>query len=362
MPYKQNGRGTFVIQRQFKRIGRIKRSSGTDNLETFNSINGMITHLAKNGRWDVLEDLRDGRKRPVDIYTDYMARGRFEGLSNYKLGEPLHAAAAQWLAGLERSELTMRDYRNNFNQLFKRRTKFDTDRLRATAAVQELPALLNQYRAHCRREKTPRVFNYTRVTCLAFARDLFGANSEIYNRIREEKRLVEQKNRENNPQTPSQIRRLVANMPPAVADMVWTLCCTGARPKEYLTGQVTVVQNNDYIVIAGSKTASSAGRKVPLIRAVAPPARAYKAFRQYVSRASGGAVEPYDFRRSYAVWLSTAGVDPLHISMYMGHMPKSMTDLYRYHPPRHLKEDADRVQKWIEEDLVSSDRGGKTHG
>lgn len=58
---------TLQIDRRAGPVGRIQRSSGTYSRRLFREINQVITHLIQHGRWGPLEDLRDGRIRPVDL-------------------------------------------------------------------------------------------------------------------------------------------------------------------------------------------------------------------------------------------------------------------------------------------------------
>ncbi len=46
---------------------------------------------------------------------------------------------------------------------------------------------------------------------------------------------------------------------------------------------------------------------------------------------SGLGVKPYDARRSFANWLEQAGIWETHQQAYMGHGPRTITDLYRRH-------------------------------
>jgi integrase len=89
---------------------------------------------------------------------------------------------------------------------------------------------------------------------------------------------------------------------------------------------------------------------VPLLWPLAPPARAYQAFRRALSTASDEATDPYDLRRSYATWLEAAGIPRTRRRLYLGHGARSVTDLYERHQVEaFLAEDGTRLRSFIGE-------------
>lgn len=65
MPYRSMGRGTYIIDRCFPGVGRVRRASGAQDESTFRAVNNMLSHLWTAGRADVLEQIRDGKLHPL---------------------------------------------------------------------------------------------------------------------------------------------------------------------------------------------------------------------------------------------------------------------------------------------------------
>ena len=61
-PHKDQGRGTFVIDRRFPRVGRIKRASGTTDKKVFKAYNAMLDTLWVQGRLDLLRGILAAHK------------------------------------------------------------------------------------------------------------------------------------------------------------------------------------------------------------------------------------------------------------------------------------------------------------
>jgi integrase len=68
-----------------------------------------------------------------------------------------------------------------------------------------------------------------------------------------------------------------------------------------------------------------------------------------------------DFRRTYSLWLESAGVPRNRISLYMGHGPRDMTTLYQKQRPTTdlLNEDRQRILDWIESQKASQNKKTK---
>ena len=84
----------------------------------------------------------------------------------------------------------------------------------------------------------------------------------------------------------TKLSALAEKLSPAHAEIVWAMAVTGIGPSE-LWGRWQVLP--DRVHIAGTKRAGRV-RDVPLLWPLAPPARAYQAFRRALSRASGEAI------------------------------------------------------------------------
>jgi hypothetical protein len=59
---------SFVIDRIFRGVGRIKMAAGTTHRKTFDRINEMLTILFERGRLDLLQGVLDGRYTLMQLY------------------------------------------------------------------------------------------------------------------------------------------------------------------------------------------------------------------------------------------------------------------------------------------------------
>lgn len=61
------------IDRWVGPVGRVQRSIGTDSKRVLREINDTISYLVRHGLWGPLEDVRDGRIRPIDLLQLYQS-------------------------------------------------------------------------------------------------------------------------------------------------------------------------------------------------------------------------------------------------------------------------------------------------
>jgi integrase len=335
MGHKVGGMVNLRIDRVYKGIGRLAMTSGTNNRNIYNGIITMMDDLQERGRLDDLKAIQLKHISPLEAYNKWKD-GKLVGVGSVAFVKDLKTSLLDWVENYRVAETTRVGYKNNINQLLKV--------AKANASVADLPDTLRKYKANCLDSDTLRVFNHARVTCLAFARDQYGKNSELWRYISDINVVEYRKNRMNNPLTVKEVTELTSQMKPDVADMVWTMCTTGMGFKEYLDG-FTV--KNDHIIIHGEKNDHRHDRQVPIIRTPTPRILQYKRFREVIQEVRKD-VTPYDFRRTYAVWLESAGVLRSHTEMYMGHSPKRMTDLYLIQDvTKYLKHDAKLVKDYI---------------
>jgi integrase len=327
-PHRSNQRGSYVLDRQFRGVGRLKRSSGTDDPALFKLLNTMLTMLYRGGRLDLLQAMRDGVVTPLEVWSRYRV-GQLERLPSPDTLRGLRGALERWADTAEASRWH-RQARTYAVRAVLRLARQD-------ATVQDLPALLRSYSWAA---KGPTMFNRTRAAMLAFLRDTLGRSHPVYQQCRDVRPRKEAK-RAGSPLTVEAMTALTQQLTSAHAEIAWAMVLTGMGPGE-LWGRWQVLA--DRVHIAGTKRAGRA-RHVPLVRAIRRPARGYQAFRVALSEASGEAVEPYDLRRTYATWLEAAGIPRTRRRMYLGHGASSVTDLYERHQvDAFLAEDAERLR------------------
>lgn len=67
-----NHQGTYVIDRRYKGIGRIRRASGTNDRKTLNQILSMLTEIHNAGKHSILCEIRDGVVSCMEVYGHWV--------------------------------------------------------------------------------------------------------------------------------------------------------------------------------------------------------------------------------------------------------------------------------------------------
>ena len=67
MPFTSNGRGSLMLKRAYDGIGRIRRASGTTDPVMLANIIAALDALHDDNEMGVLERIRDGDIRPIDV-------------------------------------------------------------------------------------------------------------------------------------------------------------------------------------------------------------------------------------------------------------------------------------------------------
>ena len=330
-PHKTNKRGTFVLDRQFRGVGRIKRATGTTDPKLYTLLDAMLTTLYKAGRVDILQAIHAGALTPLEVWARFRL-GELDRLPTVETMKPLKQALESWLETADAGKWNRQSRKYAVAAILRLAKR--------TATVQEIPALLRGYAAVA---KGPTMFNRTRSAMQAFIRDTLGRSHVLYGQVTDvrPKRVRE---RQGNPQSVEQLTRLAEKMHAADAAIAWSMALTGMGPGE-LWG--TWTQHKDRIHVRGTKREGRV-RDVPLIRPISRPTRTYRAFLNALDKASDGTVLPYDLRKTYANWLEAAGIPRTRRRLYMGHGTADVTDLYERHDvERFLADDAERVRTFL---------------
>jgi integrase len=339
MAYKQKT-GTLMIQRTYPTVGRIQRASGTTDEKVHARIVAVLDTLYQQGRLDVLANVKSGIAKPMEVFSLWNS-GQLASVGNVRTVQPLTDAVAAWLKDLDRTEKTVRGYRDQFKYMMSHGP--------ATARVRDLPTLLERYRAHCKKEGKNRSFELARSAVLSFVRRAVK-DPELWAKCSLTEGLSRKRRTKPNPLTVEQVRTLCGQLPPKAAKAFLSMCLSGMRVYEYfgLSGATWQVEGR-LIQINGTKTASSV-RKAPLIYQITEPSLHYKTLEIALRKASGGTVTMRNARQTYLYWLRKAGVDRVDRLIYTGHSEADVHDLYEWHSmTEHMEEDAERVRKWIAE-------------
>lgn len=162
----------------------------------------------------------------------------------------------------------------------------------------ELPTILRAVRLKLAKEGHAAQFNRVRASVQAFVRDTLGQNGEITKAL-----------------------------------------ATSLRWKKRRPERTTL--SSSPLVLGARFT----GAKDPTGRGAKWQARL---FADAIRKASGGKVQPYDLRRTYATWMEAAQISRTRRRQYMGHSTKDVTDLYEAHEvERYLIEDGAKLEAWV---------------
>lgn len=361
MPHRDGRGGTLILDRVTP-VGRLKRATGTRDVRVARRLGAMITDLIDAARHDYLRAIRSGQLRPLDVYQVYRGATSAAGMPAVDQLQPLGAALTAWAAQAECGERHRATHRT-----FVRRV-MEAALSAPGAAVSELPALLEVVRGRYKARKQHAAFNRLRASALSFARDTLRRSHPVYGALIDVPPLRERKGRVNRPQSPAEIATIVRSSALTEGDRaaVWGMALTGMGPGEWF-GRWHI--ESDRIHIDGTKREGRV-RDVPRVlsrlftapgepeKPLLPTPRAKAAewpirlFARALKGASGGAVQPYDLRRTYATWMEEAGISRTRRRSYLGHATGDVTDRYEAQDvTRYLMDDAARLTAWIESQL-----------
>lgn len=331
--HRNNGNtGTWQVDRVFRSVGRIHRASGTNDKKVAEAIDTMLTQLYQQGRFDVLEALRDGKLSFLEVYGNWRATG-VERLPNAAM---LRTAIPQW----EKWAKTLGDEHQRVVSRWGRNVL--AAHLHPGAAIKALPDAMRAIQTTFARK--PRSANLLRALIMAFLRDAVGRGNPLYVEVVSLRRLKEPRSTRSK-MTLRDVQEAANALEPKLAAIVWSLALTGMRPKEYWTTPWRVVLP-DRVRIEGSKSAGSF-RDVPLIGNVVAPSVARVTFRKkFKEKLPQWKV--YDLRHAYAGILEEAGIPRARRLLYMGRGPKDVQDLYEFREiSEYLSADTARIAAYL---------------
>ena len=332
-PHRDKNVGTFVIDRRFPGVGRIKRASGTADPKMHESLNQMLSALWNMGRADLLLGIQAGRIHPMIVWAAFR-RGALHELPDENSFAQLKEVVETWRRDLDCSA----KHRSRLGQVFKALA------FPLGATLSDLPRLLKAYRFTARAAGHHRSFNLARAGVQGFLRDTVGKSHTLYGAVTDIRSLRVER-REGNPQSPDEARVIREALKQHGASW-WAMCCTGMMPDEYWGRKWRVGPN--YVRILGTKR-DARKRDVPLVCApVVPSTKTSSGFAQALRKVTGGDVQPYDGRRTFMHWMEEAGITRTRRRMYMGHAVKDVADLYERHElARFLDDDGAKIRAYL---------------
>lgn len=330
-PHRDGNAGTFLVDRQLGKLGRLKMASGTTDPDEFVALNSMITTLKKSRRWDLLALLTQRVVTPLDL-MQARDEGKLKTLPSAEALLPLATTVERWLETADLSVRTKGDYR--------KRLEFPTG-----TKVLALPELLRERRGQAIASGKRQTFDNLLATTRALFRDVPG----LAKMLEGLPAPFNPPHRPGNPQEPEQIRALALELP--YPDELWSICLTAMRQGEYFPERWTVL--SDRVQIQGEKGRLGAPvvRVVPLVYRPARPRITYSTFYKALVRDSDKTLNVHDLRKTAQRWWEDAGVPDWRVSLYAGHA-KGRYDLATiYRKPRDLtrllNEDAERIRAWL---------------
>lgn len=347
-PHRFNDRGTFVLDRQFPGIGRVRRASGTTDRRTFRAINAMLSECYAIGRHDLLRALRDKQLSPMTLYATYREQG-LSALPAADTFRPLEQAWTKWSAGRDVSA----EQRRTDAKALRRLTRGAGD-LTISALADRVLQIRSKYEA----SRQPVAFNRTRAAAMAFLRDTFGRRHPLYGAVQaipslQVKRSPHKAKRE--PLTVAQVHAIASRLPADRAAMVWTLCASGMNPKEYWVDGWTV---GAYALEVRGEKRAGRRRLVPLLldrKVYVAPACAQRTLNKALAAIASGDVPHvtlYAFRHTFAHWLELAGIPRTRRRLYRGHGKQDIGDEYEGHEvARFVREDGAMFAAWLKNEL-----------
>ena len=333
-PHRSAGKGTFLLDRVFPGLGRIKRASGTDDVRTFKALDAMLSQLWAAGRVDVLAAVRDKKIHPLTLWGQVRSGG-VALLPSPESIEPFDPTA--WVNARECSDWHRKGLRYRFERFIR-----DVGPL----TLADLPQQLAVFRTVV--ASKPALFNRTKAALQAYLKARFGRHHVLWMGVANVPALKEVK-KHGNPQTPQQLGHVALALG-SLGSMAWSMALSGMGPGEYWGKWNTVT---GAVEIKGTKR-EGRHRLVPVLGELTRPTVTYKPFRQALADVTQNQVEPYDLRRSFAVWLEHAGVERTNIELYLGHKPSSVTDRYLWREAMQvIPGDGRKVRAWLAKELRS---------
>jgi integrase len=321
-----NGRGSLRIDRVFRGgVGRIARASGTRSPDTLDQINKMLSVLAEQGKFAILNEVKTGKENPLEVFQKY-SRGELKYLQSTASLRPLFETYKDWLvthrntrSGAPVTASTQTNYRGLVSRFVR-----DVGDI----PIADVPVALRRYRETCEQRGFGREFNYLRTALGAFITSQFPGEP-LQAELRAVRKLPEPPKRVAPQLGVPEAARLLAALDPDARDAARTMLFSGMNWKE-LAGSWEVVLiggTTHAIAINGTKTANRP-RLVPLFdKRMVFPTISNAVFRRRLRKVDSR-LSPMTFRRTFARWLADCSIPAYRRQHYMGHLPSTMTERY----------------------------------
>lgn len=343
--FRFNGRGSFVIDRRYRGIGRIVRASGTSDKKTFRAILTMLSQLYATGKHEVLREIQAGSVTPLEAFG-YWQSEQLDALPSVATLKPISPTIEDWIKTHDVQPITRRNYTSEIARFIK---------VVGNSTFTMLAEAVTTYRKHCADHDLNRTFNALRTVLLAYINHELGRSSWLYGKVSDIAGLAIDAPTRAPQLTVVQADQLLAALPDAHAEIARAMLLTGMGWGE-VSGKWEVLK--DRVAIYGTKTEYRV-RFVPLLAAdIQHPTRSNKAFRTAL-RAVRDDLSPYSFRRSYAHWMELSFIPRSRRKQYLGHSTGDVTGGYETSEVEaFLADDAARLKAFMTRERA---KGKKTN-
>lgn len=308
-------------------VGRIAVRAGTRHGPTVSDLRAMLRTFRTQARWDLLLGIKQGDIAPLYALSLFRHQ-RLTEIPEARVVPLFREPALRW-SDTRESASHRRATRATFRRL-------------PDGAIGDLPDLLRRVRG----DWTHRTWNMGREHVSGFLRDELGTDHPVYRAVRALRPWPATERQKGRPRTVEEARDIAEKLGGVAGRMWWTLCTTGMRNIEYW-GDTWTEQATTVDIPSAKRRRKPVIRKVPRLTPPIRPAIRERHFHTLLGRAAPG-VTIYDARRTYARWLEEAGVIESNIKAYMGHGPKTVTDLYTMGElPGQLAGDAEKLRRLI---------------
>lgn len=333
--YRGKKVGTFIIDRRFKGIGRIKRASGTSNTKTFRDINRMLTDLYDLGKRTILEEIQKGVLSPMQVYG-FWKEGRLKHVPSGLTLLPVHPTIPDWIdTHHDGVDTTKRNYKSEMTRFCRV--------VGENLPIQDLPTGFRRYQKYCVKRGIEVSAQKLKTVLLSYLNKTLGKSHTLYQKVSEIAHVKVSPKRKVVHLSVGEFYDLVEQLPEADAAIAYAMMMTGMHWKE-LEGVWEC--KKDRISISGTKNVGRR-RDVPLLLEIERPTKSNQSFRAQLKKVRPD-LSPIVFRRTYAFWMAEAEIMESRRNTYMGHVVKSSAERYaRTKADPFLLADAQKLSSWI---------------
>lgn len=331
----------LTIDLQMKGIGRIKRSAGTTDPTVRDDIKAMLRGFHRTGRWNLLEQVRDGQVSAMQLYSMHTA-GTLKQTPTATVLLPFPDTAIKWVNAYTDIKPPSR---HNYTVMYNVVAKYGT----VSAVVGDLPKMLETMRKDYLKLNKPAYFNATRNAIRSFVKNTEGQYSDLYLKVCQVKPLKPALDKKGKAHPIHKIWALKSVLKSTVFETLWAMCMTGTGMNELQNG---LTQQGDRILVHGTKMDAKDGRRRRYVPVTGEDITRTPLMRSCMIRrhlkAAELDIQIYDMRRSFALMCQEAGIPYNRVQLYMGHLPRNVTEAYlKADVDTFIKEDGERLQRYI---------------